>query len=135
MFKNLHLVFCKSRSNDVTAETCTLTKIFNNMRRCKLIRQTFCIHRRLLDAVAVLTTSRVTDITDAMLLLAAMECIRCVMNNTQGLEFFITDIDATHQLIKGKTTSQIHTMIRASIVITFYYFLCQLLFKVALEAS
>jgi len=77
------------------------------MRRCKLIRQTFCIHCRLLDAVAVLTTSRVTNITDAMLLLAAMECIRCVMNNTQGLEFFITDIDATHQLIKGKTTSQI----------------------------
>lgn len=57
--------------------------------------------QRLLDVINIIGSRRVSDVMDAMLMLASVECIRAVMNNTQGLEFFIYDVGAAQQLITG----------------------------------
>ena len=60
------------------------------------------LYHRLLDLIELTSSGRVTDMNDAMLILSAVECLRSVMNNRDGLEYFISDTEAANQLIRGE---------------------------------
>ena len=60
------------------------------------------LSHRLLDLIELTSSGRVTDMNDAMLILSAVECLRSVMNNRDGLEYFISDTEAANQLIRGE---------------------------------
>lgn len=55
----------------------------------------------LLEMVENLSSQRVTQLTDAMLLLEVVQCIRALMNDKVGLEYFITHLESSQQLVLG----------------------------------
>ncbi|XP_067948065.1 inverted formin-2-like isoform X2 [Watersipora subatra] len=69
---------------------------------------------RLLDIVDAIGNGRVTGLMETMQLLSVIECIRSIMNNAQGLEYFITDMEATQHLIKGMDTT--NSMVKRQVV-------------------
>ena len=56
----------------------------------------------LFDAVETLSTRRVTQLSDAMLLLECVACIRTVMNSQSGIDYFISHPETSKKLVKGK---------------------------------
>jgi len=68
--------------------------------------------------VGTVSSKRVTQLSDAMLLLEVVECIRAVMNNRVGLEYFINHPEPSQKLILG--TLPIASSIRYTINYYFY---------------
>lgn len=56
----------------------------------------------LLDCVDSLGSKRVSQLSDALLLLECVACIKAMMNSRCGLDYLIQHKDYTRKLIKGK---------------------------------
>ncbi|PVD34474.1 hypothetical protein C0Q70_05749 [Pomacea canaliculata] len=57
----------------------------------------------LLDCIDSLGSRRVTQLSEALLLLECMSCVKCVMNSKLGLESLVQRPDYICRLVKGKT--------------------------------
>ena len=55
----------------------------------------------LLDTVDTISSKRVSQLSDAMLLIECVACVKTIMNSKIGLEYIIDDPDYTRKLVKG----------------------------------
>lgn len=55
----------------------------------------------LLAVIGTMSERRVTELMDAMLLMTAVECVRSAIRDERTIDYFISDIDTTRNLIKG----------------------------------
>ncbi len=56
----------------------------------------------LMDSVDTLSARRVTALSDAMLLLECVSCVKHVLNSKQGLEFLVEQREYTRKLARGQ---------------------------------
>ncbi|XP_064637575.1 inverted formin-2-like isoform X2 [Lineus longissimus] len=61
----------------------------------------------LLELVDTMGTRRVTNLSDAMLMLECVACIRAVMNSKQGLDYVITNREITRKLVSALDTDNV----------------------------
>ena len=54
-----------------------------------------------MDSVDTLSARRVTNLSDAMLLLECVSCVKHVLNSKQGLEYLVEHKDYTRKLARG----------------------------------
>ena len=54
-----------------------------------------------MDSVDTLSAKRVTNLSDAMLLLECVSCVKNVLNSKQGLEYLVEQKDYTRKLARG----------------------------------
>ena len=59
----------------------------------------------LLDCIDSLGGRRVTQLSDALLLLECVACVKCVMNSKMGLELLVQRPDYVCRLVKGEQIS------------------------------
>jgi hypothetical protein len=65
----------------------------------------------LLDAIGTISHRRVTQLSDAMMLLKCISCVKEVMNSKMGLDHLIANKEASTKLIKGIKMIQNATLI------------------------
>ena len=55
----------------------------------------------LLKSVEIISMKRVSQVADAMVLLECVNCVKCVMNSTIGLNIITQQTQYVHILVKG----------------------------------
>ena len=80
----------------------------------------------LLDSLYQMSARSFTCISDAILQMDCISCVRCVLNNTLGLEFFINSDVCTKKLTMGKILN-LHS---AKLILTRFIKGFQILFQV-----
>ena len=63
----------------------------------------------LMDAVENISSKRVSKLSDAMLLLECVACVKAIMNSRIGLDYIITHKQTTKTLVNGSCYHSIVT--------------------------
>ena len=92
----------------------------------------------LLDCIDSLGGRRVTQLSDALLLLECVACVKCVMNSKMGLELLVQRPDYVCRLVKGEQRFCLSSFVVVVVVVVLfwsqYFSVCLLIVVVVVVA-